>query len=400
MNEGAFTGATDSKPGRFEAADGGTLVLDEIASLIPSSQAKLLRVIEERNFERLGGKQPINIDVRIIALANIDIKEAVRARTFRDDLYYRLAVVTIELPKLIDRFEDLPQLAAEFVRQFASRRGRAGVHLSSEAVNALSSYDFPGNVRELRNIIEHAVLTANDDVIDVAGLPEYLRSAARLMQSRKTKPSLAELEAVYIREVLEHTRGNKTRAAEILGISRKNLYEKIRRYNIGKLSAGSVALSDDMKLRFVWIGKTKRAPVKELIQEYLDRVGKFASVEVTELRDRDDVGGDARRIIEKEGEDILSRTASASYLIALDERGRELDSIKLAEMIEKHRLAGTKQITFVIGGHCGLSDAVRDRADYVLALSKMTLTHDLARVLLIEQVYRAFSIIHDLPYQK
>lgn len=155
-----------------------------------------------------------------------------------------------------------------------------------------------------------------------------------------------------------------------------------------------------MKLQFLWIGKTKRAPVKQLIQEYLERVRRFATVEVTELRDRDDVGGDPRRIIDKEGEDILSRTASAPYLIALDQRGRELDSIKLAEMIERHRLAGTRQITFVIGGHCGLSDAVRNRADYVLALSKMTLTHDLARILLIEQVYRAFSIIHDLPYQK
>jgi len=241
--KGAFTGATESKPGRFEAADGGTLVLDEIASLVPSSQAKLLRVIEERNFERLGGKQPIKIDVRIIALANIDIKEAVRARTFRDDLYYRLAVVTIELPRLVDRLEDLPQLAGEFVRQFASRSGRSGISLSSSALDALSGHDFPGNVRELRNIIEHAVLTASENVIDVAGLPEYLRSAARLMQSRKAKPSLAELEAVYIREVLEYTRGNKTRAAEILGISRKNLYEKMRRYNIGKLSAGSPALN-------------------------------------------------------------------------------------------------------------------------------------------------------------
>ena len=241
--KGAFTGATEFKPGRFEAADGGTLVLDEITSLIPSSQAKLLRVIEERNFERLGGKQPVKIDVRIIALANIDIKEAVRARTFRDDLYYRLAVVTIELPKLIDRFEDLPQLAGEFVRQFASRSGRSGVRLSNEALEALTGYDFPGNVRELRNIIEHAVVTSTDDVIEVAGLPEYLRSAARLMQSRKTKPSLAELEAVYIREVLEHTRGNKTRAAEILGISRKNLYEKMRRYNIGKLGAAMPSLN-------------------------------------------------------------------------------------------------------------------------------------------------------------
>jgi 23S rRNA (pseudouridine1915-N3)-methyltransferase len=155
-----------------------------------------------------------------------------------------------------------------------------------------------------------------------------------------------------------------------------------------------------MKLRFVWIGKTKRAPVRQLLQEYLDRVGKFVAVEVSELRDRDDVGGDARRIIDKEGEDIISRTASAGYLVALDQRGREVDSIKLAEMIEKHRISGTKQITFVIGGHYGLSEAVRNRADFVLSLSRMTLTHDLARVLLIEQVYRAFTIIHDLPYQK
>jgi len=155
-----------------------------------------------------------------------------------------------------------------------------------------------------------------------------------------------------------------------------------------------------MKLRLVWIGKTKRRPVKELVQEYLDRIRKFGAVEVTELRDRDDVGGDPRRIIDKEGEDILSRTASAAYVVALDERGRELDSIKLAGLIEKHRVAGTKQITFVIGGHLGLSEAVRDRADLVMAISKMTLTHDLARVFLLEQIYRAFTIIHDLPYQK
>ncbi|MEK6407402.1 MAG: 23S rRNA (pseudouridine(1915)-N(3))-methyltransferase RlmH [Acidobacteriota bacterium] len=155
-----------------------------------------------------------------------------------------------------------------------------------------------------------------------------------------------------------------------------------------------------MKLRIVWIGKTKNAPAKQLLQEYLERVGKFAAVEVTELRDRNDVGSDTRRIIDKEGEDILARTAAAPYLIALDERGRELDSIKLAELIEKHRVLGTKQLTFVIGGYGGLSEAVRRRADFVLALSKMTLTHELARVLLMEQIYRAFTIIHDLPYQK
>ena len=155
-----------------------------------------------------------------------------------------------------------------------------------------------------------------------------------------------------------------------------------------------------MKLRFVWIGKTRRAPVSELIREYLDRIGKFVKVEVTELRDRDDVGGDTQRIIDKEGEDILSRTAGVPFLVALDERGRELDSRRLAELIEKHRLAGTKQIAFVLGGHGGLADGVRERADLVLALSRMTLTHELARVLLVEQIYRAFTIIHDLPYQK
>jgi 23S rRNA (pseudouridine1915-N3)-methyltransferase len=155
-----------------------------------------------------------------------------------------------------------------------------------------------------------------------------------------------------------------------------------------------------MKLQLVWIGKTKSAPVQQLIQEYLDRVGKFVSVEVIELRDRRDVGGDARRIVEKEGDDIISRTGAADYSIALDERGREFDSHKLAELIEKHRMAGTKLMTFVIGGHYGLSDAVRNRANLVLAMSRMTLTHELARVLLLEQIYRAFAIIHDLPYQK
>jgi 23S rRNA (pseudouridine1915-N3)-methyltransferase len=154
-----------------------------------------------------------------------------------------------------------------------------------------------------------------------------------------------------------------------------------------------------MKLQLVWIGKTKSAPVQQLIEEYLDRVGKFVSAEVIELRDRKDVG-DARRILEKEGDDIISRTGAADYFVALDERGREFDSHKLAELIEKHRMAGTKLVTFVIGGQYGLSDAVRNRANLVLAMSRMTLTHELARVLLLEQIYRAFTIIHDLPYQK
>jgi two-component system response regulator AtoC len=229
--KGAFTGATESKPGRFEMADGGTLVLDEITSLSTAAQAKLLRAIEERRFERLGGKQPIRVDVRIIALARPDLKEAVRATSFRKDLYYRLNVITIELPRLADRIEDIPRLVEIFLEQFATLSGRGHLGLSPEAIKVLTDYDYPGNVRELRNIIERAVIMADGSQIEPNHLPGYLRSAARLMHARR-KPSLAELEAAYIREVLEYTRGNKTRAAQILGISRKNLYEKLRRYQI------------------------------------------------------------------------------------------------------------------------------------------------------------------------
>jgi 23S rRNA (pseudouridine1915-N3)-methyltransferase len=155
-----------------------------------------------------------------------------------------------------------------------------------------------------------------------------------------------------------------------------------------------------MKLRFVWVGKTRDASIKELIRQYADRVNKFSRLEVVELRDRTDAGSGGRAIIEKEGKDILSRTAGDGFVVALDERGQQVDSESLARFIDKHRSAGTKQITFVIGGHLGLSDEVRQRADFVLALSRMTFTHELARALLLEQVYRAFTIIHDLPYQK
>ncbi|HJQ68153.1 MAG TPA: 23S rRNA (pseudouridine(1915)-N(3))-methyltransferase RlmH [Blastocatellia bacterium] len=155
-----------------------------------------------------------------------------------------------------------------------------------------------------------------------------------------------------------------------------------------------------MKLRFVWVGKTRNASVKELIRQYLERVNKFGRVEVVELRDRTDVGSEGRAIIDKEGADILSRTADDSFVVALDERGQQIDSPSFAGLIDRHRGAGTKQITFVVGGHLGLSDEVRGRADFVLGLSRMTLTHEFARALLLEQVYRAFTIIHDLPYQK
>ena len=156
-----------------------------------------------------------------------------------------------------------------------------------------------------------------------------------------------------------------------------------------------------MKLRFVWVGKTKQPAIKDLVENYLERIGRFAGVEVSELKDRTDKGSDPRTIIEREGSDIIERVRAGSFLVALDERGRQIDSQKLAEVIERHQISGEgRQMTFVIGGHNGLSEAVRQRADMVLALSRMTLTHEIARVVLLEQVYRAFTIIHDLPYQK
>ncbi|HSE98334.1 MAG TPA: 23S rRNA (pseudouridine(1915)-N(3))-methyltransferase RlmH [Blastocatellia bacterium] len=155
-----------------------------------------------------------------------------------------------------------------------------------------------------------------------------------------------------------------------------------------------------MKLRFIWIGKAKSSPIRELVEDYLGRVKKFARVIVSELRDRDEGGADARRVIEKEGDALLSAIEQDPFVVLLDERGREMESRELAGFLEKHRMDGTRQITFVIGGHLGVSERVRERADFTLALSRMTLTHEMARVLLVEQIYRAFAILHGLPYQK
>lgn len=226
---GAFTGATEAKPGRIEAAQRGTLVLDEILHLGLDAQAKLLRVIEQRQFERLGGRETISVDARLIALTNADLKNAVERRAFRDDLFYRLNVVQIHVPPLRERKQDLEVLSRQLVTMYAEKHGVGAKKISAEAETYLKDYDFPGNVRELANIIERAVIVARDSVIDVADLPEGLRTSAAQRARNQQRPSLRELEADYIREILAATKGNKTEAARILGISRKNLYERLAR---------------------------------------------------------------------------------------------------------------------------------------------------------------------------
>jgi len=227
---GAFTGATEARPGRLEAAQKGTLVLDEIAHLSTDAQAKLLRVIEEREFERLGGRRTVKVDARLIALTNVNLDEAVRRRAFREDLFYRLNVVRLHVPPLRERRKDIEELAKSFLKTYATKHGRAVKGIAPDALSILKSYEFPGNVRELANTIERAVVVADEGKIRAENLPEPLRASVAMQKRATDRQTLAELEADYIRETLEFTRGNKSEAARLLGISRKNLYEKLARY--------------------------------------------------------------------------------------------------------------------------------------------------------------------------
>jgi transcriptional regulator with PAS, ATPase and Fis domain len=229
---GAFTGASDAKPGRLEAAQKGTVVLDEIAHLSTDAQAKLLRVIETREFERLGGRKTIKLDARLIALTNVDLAAAVKAGRFREDLFYRLDVIHIRVPPLRERKDDLSKLIQHFLKHYSAKHGRNVERISAPALALLQSYDYPGNARELANIIERAVIVANGKRLEEHDLPPGLSAAVSARRQKEKPPSLAELEASYIAEVLARTNGNKTECARILGISRKNLYEKIARYDL------------------------------------------------------------------------------------------------------------------------------------------------------------------------
>ena len=229
---GAFTGAVEAKAGRFEAAQKGTIVLDEIAHLSTDAQAKLLRVIERREFERLGGRKTIKLDARLLALTNVDLDVAVKGGRFREDLFYRLNVINIQVPPLRERKQDLSKLIEFFVKRYAAKHTRKVAHVSPPALALLKAYEYPGNARELANVIERAVIVAGGRSIEERDLPVGLSAAVTAQQQKKKPPSLAEMEAAYIAEVLAATKGNKTECARILGISRKNLYEKIARYEL------------------------------------------------------------------------------------------------------------------------------------------------------------------------
>jgi DNA-binding NtrC family response regulator len=226
---GAFTGATDTKPGRFEMAGSGTLVLNEVAALTLPMQAKLLRVIDERKFERLGGTRPVamQVGVRIIAITNVDLEEAAARRAFREDLFYRLNVIPLLIPPLRERSADIPALAQHLAAQLAELHHKPPRTLSAAALDALAKYAFPGNVRELRNLLERCVVAgAEAGEIAVEELPAYVTQAVA------KKPNLEQMERAYIAEILDFTRGKKSKAAEILGISRKTLLEKRKRYGL------------------------------------------------------------------------------------------------------------------------------------------------------------------------
>ncbi len=234
--KGAFTGAIGRRLGRFEIADGGTLFLDEIGDITPAMQVKLLRVLQEKQFERVGGSETLQVDIRIIAATNRDLKKAIADKQFREDLYYRLNVVNIHLPALRERRDDIPRLVEHFIRKYGKEAGKAIESASPEALSMLQGYSWPGNIRELENCIERAVILCHGATI----LPKHLLFSDE--EAPADKPSsptfdglrpLRDIERDYIRYALGECENNQSKAASILGIDRKTLRNKIREYELG-----------------------------------------------------------------------------------------------------------------------------------------------------------------------
>jgi len=230
--KGAFTGATQARKGRFEYAHGGTLFLDEVGDLPAATQVKLLRVIEYGEVFRVGSNEPVKVDVRLIAATHKDLSALIREGTFREDLYYRLKVVTIELPALRERLEDLPILIQSFLDEFGKAQGKKSPEITPAAMELLYNYDWPGNVRELRNCVESMVVLDKDGRIDAEDVPRFVRQQAEAESSSGGVGgvNLEEKEKESIRKALALCEGNREKAAKMLGIGERTLYRKIKRY--------------------------------------------------------------------------------------------------------------------------------------------------------------------------
>jgi len=229
---GAFTGAAGRKEGRFELASGGTLFLDEVADLSLVTQPKILRVLQEGEFERLGGTRTLQVDVRIVAATNQDLAEMVKEKRFREDLYYRLNVITIRVPPLRERHEDIRVLAQHFLRVYAAKNGRTLEAFAGEAIERLESYAWPGNVRELENLVERSVVLARKDRIDAEDLPEEVAGVKHPPRDAILElvgTPLEEIEQRLLDETLRITGGNKTQAAKLLGIDVRTVARKLER---------------------------------------------------------------------------------------------------------------------------------------------------------------------------
>lgn len=237
--KGAFTGASSRRVGRFEQAQRGTLFIDEVGDIPLGVQVQLLRVLQEKTFERVGGNQTIHADVRIIAATNIDLQKAIQNNQFREDLYYRLGVIVIEIPPLRKRREDIPLLIQHFLGKYAPARS---VSLSREALDRLMKYDWPGNIRELENAVERAVVLSREDTLTSKDFPCCSQRRIPLESGtvRQTLPEMVqELERTMIRQALQETQGNQSHAARLLGLTERNLRYKLKKYESGESTVTS-----------------------------------------------------------------------------------------------------------------------------------------------------------------
>lgn len=231
---GAFTGALKEKPGCFELANKGTLFLDELGEMSLETQAKILRVLEERKFRRLGGKKEVSVDVRIITATNHDLRQALAEKTLREDLYYRLCVVEVELPPLRERIGDIPILVSEFIKLFNEKNNKQIKGISPECMEILNSYTWPGNVRELKNVIERAIILTRNEVLETKDLPPRIVNTDKKIGQIQCQlgMTLQACEKEVILRTLEYAHNNKTHTAKILGISLKTLHNKLNQYHL------------------------------------------------------------------------------------------------------------------------------------------------------------------------